>query len=74
MSGAYSLLNMRSSDFRAVKNSFGFRFFIIFSLLTMAGCDSDSIRKDVLSKYLKHDIYSCSPSGFGQQSHCTLKM
>jgi len=47
--------------------AFGF----IFSI---NGCDVSSFHKEILAKYSHPDAYVCSPSGFGQQSHCELKI
>ncbi len=41
---------------------------------TIAGCDLSSFHKEILAKYSHPDVYICSPSGFGQQSSCTLKV
>jgi hypothetical protein len=41
---------------------------------TIAGCDASSFHKEILAKYLHPNVYVCSPSGFGQQSSCTLKI
>jgi hypothetical protein len=40
----------------------------------IAGCDLSSLHKEILAKYSHPDVYICSPSGFGQQSSCILKV
>ena len=53
---------------------FSIQFLALAFLFSIGGCDESSFRKEILAKYSHPDIYICSPSGFGQQSHCELKI
>ncbi|MBB6408000.1 hypothetical protein [Mesorhizobium sangaii] len=61
------------ANFSAAQQFF-YRFWAFCFLSVTAGCDASAFYQAALMKYGHQNLYICSPSGFGQQSHCTLKV
>ncbi|MGO4641605.1 hypothetical protein AB4Z43_24490 [Mesorhizobium sp. 2RAF45] len=64
----------KSRSKSAVMQRFSIQFLALGFLLAINGCDASDFRREILAKYSHPDVYVCSPSGFGQQSHCELKI
>ena len=75
MHKAFERFGEKRSQFKpALTQRFSVQFLAIGLIFSINGCDVSSFRREILARYSHPDVYVCSPSGFGQQSHCELKI